>query len=75
MSRGRTLLLTLLLATGIVAAADAPRPPPGAEPTGPAPPPTAPPPRAERPSPSPAPTFTPSEKISADSAVAFPVDI
>lgn len=60
-----------LLFSGLLAAADAPptanRDAQDAPPAAPA--------REAEPLPKPAPTFTPREKISADSAVAFPVDI
>ena len=69
----RSLLLAspFLLAAGLLAAAEAPSAPPRDGDV----PPTADTPREEAPLPRPAPTFTPREKISADSAVAFPVDI
>lgn len=60
-----------LIASGLLVAADAPQPAsrdaadePPSRPT-----------REGEPLPQPAPSFTPREKISADSAVAFPVDI
>ena len=60
-----------LIASGLLVAADAPQPTSrdaaSEPPSRPA--------REVEPLPKPAPTFTPREKISADSAVAFPVDI
>ncbi len=67
MPRRLTLALLGLLANGLLVAADAPRDPADGAPS--------PPEREAEPLPPPAPTFTPREKISADSAVAFPVDI
>ncbi len=70
MGRLLAVLLVALLVAGSLPAAEAPPPAPreadAAPPAAPQPPEAL---------PAPAPTFTPSEKISADSAVAFPVDI
>jgi hypothetical protein len=71
MPRHLVIALLGLIASGLLAAADAP--PPAARDKG-GEPPARPAPEAEV-LPQPAPTFTPREKISADSAVAFPVDI
>jgi len=62
----RPLLLVLLLIQGVAPAAEAPAPP-DREPATAAP-------AAENGAP-PEPVYTPSEKISADSAITFPVDI
>ena len=71
-SLGRTLLLTVATASTVGAAGDPS--PPQAPPAAPAP--------AATPMPAPSPTpaadiqdFVPTEKVSADDAVAFPVDI
>jgi hypothetical protein len=67
----RTVLPSaLLLVSAVTWAAEAPRPAPQRDPVTSETPRPAPPRR-----PAPAPTYTPKEKISADSAVAFPVDI
>lgn len=66
------ILAAALIVCGVPLAAD---PPPVTSREIPAAPPSTTPPAQAETLPRPAPTFTPTEKISADSAVAFPVDI